>query len=367
MKNSYLALICGVLLFIVLSMAWCKPQPKPQSGETPTPSPSISPSISLSPTAAPVLSATPAPSPSASTNAIQSSELRKIVDKVAPAVIMLSVFDASGKLLRTGTGFFISDDGQFVTSRSLVEGGVNAIANTADQKIHNVAGALSESPELDLAVLKADAKPVAYLPLNKTAAPEPGAKVAIVGSPLSRRETANLETKIAAKRTDEKIEWLELSAPVPNDATGSPVVNENGEVVGVLALDRAKSPATSGVLSSGVLQSFLAKVEPNATPRWAGASPSPTKTPKRKGKIIFNPPPNYPSEAYNSAIQGTGHFRIIFGTDGHAKNVQIVSSTGAAILDRAAVSAFQQWKSDPGPEWSIVVPVGFLPKAPRQN
>ena len=365
MKNSYLALICGVLLFIVLSMAWCKPQPTSQPAAAP--SPSAAPSMSASSTATPVSSPTPTATPSASASAIQSGELRKVADKVAPTVILVSVFDASGKLLRTGTGFFISDDGKFVTTRSLVEGGVNAIANTADKKIHNVAGVLVDSPELDLAVLKADAKPVPFLPLNKTSAPEPGTRVAIIGSPLSRRETAALEAKVAARRSDEKREWLELSTPISNDATGSPVVNENGEVVGVLTLDRAKNPATSGVLSSSVLESFLAKVEPNATPRWADASPSPTKPPKRKGKIIFNPPPNYPPEAYSAAIKGTGHFRIVFDTDGHAKNVQVVSSTGAAELDRAAISAFQQWKSDPGPEWSIVIPVSFQPKAPKPN
>ena len=366
MKNSYLALICGALLFIVLSMAWCKPQPKSQPAATPPPS--VSPSLSTSPTALPVLSPTSTATPNVSASAIQSGELRKVADKVAPAVILISVFDASGKLLRTGPGFFISDDGTFVTNRNLVEGGVNAIANTADKKIHNVVGVLMESPELDLAVLKADAKPVPFLPLNKAAAAlEPGTRVAIVGSPVSRLKAGNLETKVAGKRSDDKREWLELSAPIPNDAIGSPVVNESGEVVGIVTEDRAKNPVTSGVLSSGVLQSFLAKVEPNATPRWAGASPSPTKPPKRKGKIVFNPPPNYPPEAYDSAIKGTGHFRIVFGTDGHAKNVQIVSSTGAAVLDRAAMTAFQQWKSDPGPEWNIIVPVSFQPKAPKQN
>jgi|CZKQ01.1.fsa_nt_gi TonB family protein len=365
MKNSYLALICGVLLFIVLSMAWCKPQPKSQPGATPPPS--VSPSMSTSSTAPPVLSPTAAATPSASVSAIQLGELRKAADKIAPAVILVSVFDASGKPLRTGTGFFISDDGKFVTNLNLVEGGVNAIANTADKKIHNVTGVLMESPELDLAVLKADAKQVPFLPLTKAAAPVAGERVAIVGSPLSHRADTNLEARVAAPRSEEKREWLELSTPIPNDANGSPVVNESGEVVGVLTLDRAKNPATIGVLSSGMLQSFLARVEPNATPRWAEASPSPTKPPKRKGKIVFNPAPSYPPEAYNAAIKGTGHFRIVFDTDGHAKNVQIVSSTGAAVLDRAAMTAFQQWKSDPGPEWSIVVPVSFQPKAPNQN
>src|SRR6185503_2138859 len=108
MKNSYLALICGVLLFIVLSMAWCKPRPgtAPAGPLSPIPSSTPSPSVSSLQT----------PSPLAS----------------APAVVLVSVFDASGKLLRTGTGFFVSDDGKLVAPRALVEGGVNAIASTAD-------------------------------------------------------------------------------------------------------------------------------------------------------------------------------------------------------------------------------------------
>jgi TonB family protein len=296
----------------------------------------------------------------------QFPELRKAASKTAPAVIQVSVFDASGKLLRTGTGFFVSDDGKFVTNRSLVEEGVNAIATTADKKIHNVAGILAESPEFDVAVLKAEAKQVPFLPLNNVATPESGARVTVVGSPLARREGTNSDTRIAARRFDEKGEWLDLSAPPGNEASGSPVVNENGVVVGIISSDRAKNPAIHSVLSSNSLQSFLAKVEPNAPARWgeaAQASPSPTGSPKivRKGKIIFNPPPTYPLEARGA--KGTGSYRIIFDATGRVKNVQILRSSGAIALDRAAVTALQQWKSEPSPEWTVVVPVSFQPRA----
>src|ERR1700730_3391522 len=168
MKNSYLALLCGVLLFIVLSMAWCRPRStSPSAG---MPSATVSPSPKGAAGASPPLTA----SPSAAPTETASSELRKAADKAAPAVVQLRVFDSSGKLLRTGTGFFISDDGKLVASRDLVEGGVNAVVTTSDHKIYNVAGVLAESPELDLAVLKADTKQVAFVPLNKIAAVEAG-------------------------------------------------------------------------------------------------------------------------------------------------------------------------------------------------
>lgn len=361
MKTSYLALLCGVLLFVVLSMAWCKPRPQPQT--TGVPSSSAAPSAPTRPATLPKASPTSTPAPKGSATESQSPELRKARGKTAPAVIQVSVFDASGKLLRTGTGFFVSDDGKFVTNRSLVEGGVNAIATTSDKKIHNVAGVLAESPEFDLAVLKAEAKQVPFLPLNNVATPERGARVTIVRSPMTGREGTNSDTEIAARRSDEKGEWLDLSTPPANETSGSPVVNENGVVIGIISSDRAKTPPAYGVLSSNSLQSFLVKVDPNIAARWA-AAPSPTKSPKPyKGKIIFSPSPNYPSDAYDAIIKGSGNYRITFDTTGRVKNVQVLRSTGAASLDRAAVTAFQQWKSEPGQEWSINIPVSFQPKA----
>jgi TonB family protein len=360
MKNSYLALICGVLLFIVLSMAWCKPRPQTQTTGLPS---ATTPLAGASPAMPSASTASPSAAPTASVTQSQSSELRKAAEKTAPAVVQVSVFDALGKLARTGTGFFISDDGKFVASRSLVEGGVNAIATTADNKIYNVTGVLAESPELDVAVLKAEAKQVPFLPLNNVTTSDTGATIAIVGSPLTRRERTITDTKIADRRSDEKGEWFDVAAPLPNEAGGSPVVNENGTLVGLVISDRGKNPPANSVLSSRSLQSFLAKVEPSATPRWA-ATPAPTPKIVRKGKIIFNPPPVYPSEARGASLAtGVGNYRIIFDAEGRAKNVQVLRSSGAPILDRAAVTALQQWKSDPGPEWTVVVPISFQARA----
>ena len=364
MKNSYLALICGVLLFVVLSMAWCQPQTTPQAAASPPPE---------TPPPTPIATPSPSPtvSPSASPTESQSTELRKAASKAVPAVVLVSVFDASGQLLRTGTGFFISNDGKFFTNRHLVEGGVNAVAKTADGKIYNVAGVLAESSDLDLALLKADTKQVSSLPLNNVTTPESDARVAVVGNPLAHREA--IETKIAARRSDDKGEWLELDAALSNDASGSPVMNENGVVVGIITSDRAKSPSANRILSANAVQSFVAKIEPGATAHWAASatqvspSPSASKPPVVRRKIVFNPPPSFPSEVRraNPTATGLGSYRIYFDATGRAKNVQILKSTGAAPLDRAAITALQQWKSEPGQEWTIVVPVSFQPKGAR--
>src|SRR5207237_4715753 len=107
-----------------------------------------------SPTTAPV-------SQSSQGNAGQtpSYELGNLEAKVRLSVIWVTAFDSKGNLLRTESGFFISPDGRFVTTAHAIEGGVNAVAKTADGGIYNVSGVLTVSRSADLAALKAEGKP----------------------------------------------------------------------------------------------------------------------------------------------------------------------------------------------------------------
>src|SRR5712692_3043237 len=116
MKQSHLALICGLVLVVVLAMSWCGRKPGPEIAGTPTPGQTPSPLSTAAPTASPGASAAVAQATTTppATQA-PSAEFRKVADKVGPAIIQVTMFDQFGQLLRTGTGFFISDDGQFVT------------------------------------------------------------------------------------------------------------------------------------------------------------------------------------------------------------------------------------------------------------
>src|SRR4051812_8310940 len=181
-----------------------------------------------SPTAAPL-----SQSPQATSGQNQSSELGNLEAKVRPSVIWVSTFDSKGNLLRTESGFFISADGRFVTTASAVEGGVNAVAKTGDGGIYNVDGVLMVAKSANLALLKADIKPqklLRFLELTKTAELSKDAKVAVVGSSLAGNEGSAREATITAQSS----ERLEIAGATGASAVGSPVVNENGDVVGIV-------------------------------------------------------------------------------------------------------------------------------------
>src|SRR6266480_2902928 len=112
--------------------------------------------------------------PSAQPSQTPTSDFAQIAQSIRPAVIIVSVFDETGHLTANGHGFFVSDDGKFIADRSVIAGGVNAVAKAAAQ---------------NLVLLKADAtRTLPFLAASARALPDIGGNVAVV---LSQVERAN--------------------------------------------------------------------------------------------------------------------------------------------------------------------------------
>ena len=308
-------------------------------------------------TATQSLTAAPSVSASPEATAIQSpsSELANTESRVRPAVIWVTVFDSKGNLLRTESGFFISADGRFVTTAHAIEGGVNAVAKTADGGIYNVSGILRASKELDLAVLQAEVKPrklLRFLDLSKNNNPPVGVGVVVIGSALAGNEGNARQMTIAAQASDR----LEITGATPGSSVGSPVVTENGEVVGVVTAAGEKTTAHS----TAALESFLSHVPTDVRPRWPPtAEGSATPKPTPKPRLIYAPAPSFPPGVSQGGGSGTGRFRLSFDPNGNVTNIQIIKSTGNPYFDQAAIKTFRQWKSAPSQGWQATVPVTF--------
>jgi TonB family protein len=303
-----------------------------------------------SPTTAPVNQ-----SPQSNTGQTQPSGLANLEAKVRPSVIWVTTFDPKGNLLRTESGFFISADGRFVTTAHAVDSGVNAVAKTADGGIYNVTGVLTVSKSADLAVAKAEIKPqklLRFLDLNKTGELSVGNRVVVVGSALAGNEGNARETTITAQSSDR----LEIAGATAASSVGSPVVNENGDVVGIVTSAGEKTIARP----VAALDSVLSRVKADTQARWAqmpGTSPTPHATPKPR--LLFAPAPSFPPGQTLPGQSGTGSYRLTFDPQGNVTNIQIVRSTGNPYFDQSAIKTLRQWKSAPSQGWQATVPVTF--------
>jgi TonB family protein len=270
--------------------------------------------------------------------------------------------------LRTGNGFFVSRDGEFVTSRAMVADGAYGVVKTSDGKIRNVMGVIASSQDADVVLMRAETKTgVPFLPLAKTSESiAVNAWAAVVGSLLQHKDQPIAAGTISPRGSDPKKDAFEISGSIPNDAGGAPVLDVAGDVVGIVT-----SGGKNSVQPAGLIEPLLAAGK-SGVPRWAAApveSPtaSPSVTPRGAAhpRVTYNPAPRYPYEARmirSGPTRGSGHFRVTFDTNGGVKSVQTLESTGQPILDQAAINALRQWKAEPGGrEWTVLVPITFQP------
>ena len=327
----------------------------------------------------------PSSTPAASSTSTASSSIppnlttnfTDVAQQTRNSVVVVTVFNENGHLSANGHGFFVSDDGKFVADRSVMADGVNAVAKAANGAIYNVSGALAQMPAQNLVLLKGDAAHVPFITPSSSAIPEIGGDVAVVLSPVERASQPVLEEKINAHFADQAGEWFDVTPALPKAATGAPVINRRGELVGIVTL-RGDSNNACVIRSANSASTLLAQVPPNMIASWqtptgpsssptapslATKSPTPVKIPTRGSKLVFAPSPQYPPEIRHSRlpVRGSGSFRIVFDSQGHASSVQTVRSTSNPLLDEAALSALQNWRAQPGQSWSLVVPITFQP------
>jgi TonB family protein len=311
-----------------------------------------SPPTPAAPVPQPSLSAPPNQPSQAKAEQSPAFDVSKLENSVRPAVIWVSVFDSTGKLLRTQTGFFISSDGKLVTTARAIENGINAVAKTADGGIYNISGIFAASIPLDLAILQADLKRVSSVTLNLNPNLPIGARVAVVGCGLAGADGAPREGTISSEDSDR----LEITAAISAGLVGSPVVDAGGQALGIIVSAGEKAE----VRPASAIKQLLSQVPSKAMPKWPGTaetSPSPKTT--AKPRLVYAPTPSFPPEVSRPGVAGSGQFRLSFDAKGNVTNVQMLRSTGNQFFDQAAITTFRKWKSAPGQGGALTVPVTF--------
>lgn len=134
----------------------------------------------------------------------------------------------------TGTGFSISSDGGILTNYHVIEGNDEVSVAFPDDGMY-IATVEKTFPEIDLALLKVDGENLPYLELAEQPQWERGDPVSFIGNPLRFLGIANEGTIIdftQLRDWNEKV--LMMKAPVYRGNSGSPVLNEAGQVIGVV-------------------------------------------------------------------------------------------------------------------------------------
>jgi serine protease Do len=129
-----------------------------------------------------------------------------------------------------GTGFTISEGGLIITNHHVVDA-MNPITVTFPDGKLLEASLLVSDPHLDLAILEVEGEDLPFITLSKPDEWRIEDPIYVIGNPLFHHQIVN-EGKILEGSDQKGV--LVLSAPVYKGNSGSPVINKNGDVVGVV-------------------------------------------------------------------------------------------------------------------------------------
>ncbi|SRR5260370_38900119 len=91
----------------------------------------------------------------------------------------------------------------------------------------------------------------------------------------------------------------------------------------------------------------------------SGNSQAPDAT-QAKHCALYAPRPEYPLAARTRHWTGAGLFACNIRSDGTVASVDVLRSTGHQMLDQAAITAFRQWRFQPGDKLKLVrIPINF--------
>src|SRR3954447_3082384 len=162
--------------------------------------------------------------------------LPDLVRRIKPSAVAIETFDSKGEKLSRGSGFFVEAD-RIVTNRHVLEGAYRAEVHSSSGAVFPVKGVLAVDAEGDIALLKIDAPapPIRALPLDKTS-PQEGESVVVIGNPLGREGSVTNGIVSAVRDIPAFGRIIQITAPISSGSSGSPVVNMQGQVIGVATL-----------------------------------------------------------------------------------------------------------------------------------
>lgn len=163
------------------------------------------------------------------------------VEKVRTAVVKIEVYtNQKGKetLSGTGSGFLFSSDGYLFTNSHVIRGSAQVKVILYDGSSHP-ATILGADEDTDLAILKISAVDFKPARLGDAADLQIGQLVIAIGNPLGFQHTVTAGVVSALGRTLSSQQGRMMDSMIQTDAalnpgnSGGPLINADGEVVGV--------------------------------------------------------------------------------------------------------------------------------------
>jgi S1-C subfamily serine protease len=164
-----------------------------------------------------------------------------VIEKVSPSIAKIYALKDDGAVASTGTGFMYTKKGILVTCHHVVVGYNNVVCKFSDDEDAEFYStkAVMHDTEHDISILKVEVDVEPLPPCKKTADIKAGMPVFFSGYPLNLDVLTTHQGILSAITADTTgVTTYLIDGSVNSGNSGCPLMNEQGEVIGVVNAKR---------------------------------------------------------------------------------------------------------------------------------
>ncbi len=166
---------------------------------------------------------------------------KSVLEKAEQATFIIYTFDEHGSPAGSGSGFFIDKDGTGITNYHVLDKSMKAVIRLKNGKEYEIDKVLASDKKWDIvkfSVLNEDGTKFSYLDFGSKDV-EQGDKVYNLGAPLGYDQTF-ADGLVSSIRSDSHGQVAQVTIPISQGSSGSPIMNESGDVVAVATFKQAR-------------------------------------------------------------------------------------------------------------------------------
>ncbi|MCH6232575.1 S1C family serine protease [Cognataquiflexum rubidum] len=163
---------------------------------------------------------------------LKAQDVKTIFNKSKSSIVLIMTYDSNQAPLALGSGFYFR--------KNLIATNYHVIKNSDRILIKNLGTQVksekvwvkSYSEELDVAILEVGEPNATSLLLN-LGKPEIGDKILAIGNPKGLEGTISTGIVSGIRQVSENYNLIQITSPISPGSSGGPVLDENGNVIGI--------------------------------------------------------------------------------------------------------------------------------------
>ncbi len=195
------------------------------------------------------------------------ASIEELTRRVSKSVVVITSGSRDGRRDGIGTGFIISPDGLIATNYHVLGEGRSVRIQTAEGRTLEVTGVHASDRNLDLAILRVDAKDLPALELGDSDAAQQGQAVIALGNPQGLKYSV-VSGIISSVREVDGRQMIQLAIPIEPGNSGGPLVDMQGRVLGIMTMKSLVTPNLGFAMTVNRLKPLLEKPNPIPMSRW---------------------------------------------------------------------------------------------------